>query len=149
MRTVQDGYHDVISFICDLHQIELLKGQNVIEFPRYAEFVCPAPKIPAVEAFPGTLQNRQGILEIPGATDFELLQNEVVRSNDPVKTTIHPSSSLLAENLSVMQVSGTQQVNGRPVKLKTKLSASKQGIPFQPCFVELEPRLDHAVAEAA
>ena len=48
-----------------------------------------------------------------------------------------------------MQVAGTQQVNGRPVKLKTKLSASKQGIPFQPCFVELEPRLDHVFAEAA
>src|SRR4029077_1009083 len=132
MRTVQDGYHDVISFICDLHQIELLKGQNVIEFPCYAEFVCPAPKIPAVEAFPGTLQNRQGILEIPGATDFELLQNEVVRSNDPVKTTIHPSSSFLAENLSVMHAWATRAVNGRPGTMKTRLSPSNRGMPLPP-----------------
>ena len=120
-----------------------------MKFCRYAGPPGPSLQVSFVQNFSAAFQHRQGVLEVPGSPHFELLNDEVFRRHEPVVATIHASFPSPLEDLLIVCVTGTQQIHRGSVKLETELNASEQGIPLQPCFVKLEPRIDHAVTHAA
>ena len=124
------------------------KRKNVLQFCRYADSARPSFKIPFVQYLSGALQDRKGVLEVPGPAHLKLLQNKVFRRYDPVVASVHAFSLLPFEDLLIVRIAGTQQVDRDSLKLKTKLKASEQGIPFYPGFIERHSRLSHALAQA-
>lgn len=61
----------------------ILQRKDVLQFGRHADSASPTLEISAIKSLPGALQNRQGVFKVPGPTDFKLLNDEVLRRDDP------------------------------------------------------------------
>ena len=90
-----------------------------MKFRGYAGPPGPSLQVSFVQNFPAAFQHRKGVLEVPGSSHFELLNDEVFRRHEPVGATIHASFPFPLEDLLIVCVTGTQQIHRGSVKLET------------------------------
>jgi hypothetical protein len=83
-----------------------------MQFFHYPKLPGPISKILVVELPLKPIDYRDSIFEIPGPTYFELLQDKIFRGHHLIIAGVHALFALSPEDLLVMGVACTQDVNG-------------------------------------